>query len=434
MIKLNQTLGFYTPAFFKIYIASVNPINPSQMNGQELTTFIHEYTHFIQDFTTIYGLSNIYNLIDWLRLYINKIYTCRKLSLPLNLYNENLYLNDQIRRLAWGTPTSYHPISAIRNIQIQPHTLSNYIINTHPELSTFRKVLLEIEVNHNWIQIEFGALAIMESMAHLMEYFLNPTHITEAPDYPYTIAQLVSSSLNPQLDTKYDIIFALCDIALQTSLPGPAFVEMVIQLSKNSNYTADDVYKFFDKPFQHWHDRQPNSLVNIAYSHLNSLVQGPMGLRYQAWVHNLMETAIGIRRSKPSFMLDIIRGGFPHTNMAFSSFLNQVGTPLLTNAIGDMYKVPAPIYSIFPIDYDVEYFQAIEYIYELLISGKVPCSMKDWCSKSGISIDNNCITNPPAHSNNKTYNRLCPVGALWHQWNLKKYTLRPPILFRKICN
>lgn len=59
MKELNQTLGFYTPAFFKIYIETVNPIYPKQLLGKEQATFIHEYSHFIQDFTTLYGLSNI---------------------------------------------------------------------------------------------------------------------------------------------------------------------------------------------------------------------------------------------------------------------------------------------------------------------------------------------------------------------------------------
>ena len=40
MKALNQTLGFYTPAFFKIYIETVNPIDPKQLSEKEQATFI----------------------------------------------------------------------------------------------------------------------------------------------------------------------------------------------------------------------------------------------------------------------------------------------------------------------------------------------------------------------------------------------------------
>lgn len=40
MKALNQTLGFYTPAFFKIYIETVNPIDPQQLSEKEQATFI----------------------------------------------------------------------------------------------------------------------------------------------------------------------------------------------------------------------------------------------------------------------------------------------------------------------------------------------------------------------------------------------------------
>lgn len=89
---------------------------------------------------------------------------------------------------------------------------------------------MEIETQGQWLSIEFGSLAIMESMSHMMERFLNPTCVTCSPDYPYNIAQILVKSICPQLSNNNEMIFALCDIALQTSIPGVAFLKWLSRL------------------------------------------------------------------------------------------------------------------------------------------------------------------------------------------------------------
>lgn len=171
MKTVNQTLGFYTPAFFKIYIRTVQPIDPANLSNQELSTFIHEYTHFIQDFTTLYGLVNIYNIFDWLRLYVNEIYKVRKVQLPIKCSNETLEVNNLIKKISWGTSNIYNSVSAVKNVQVKPHSFTNDVLTKFPRLSSFRKVEMEIETQGQWLSIEFGSLAIMESMSHMMERF-----------------------------------------------------------------------------------------------------------------------------------------------------------------------------------------------------------------------------------------------------------------------
>lgn len=439
MKKLNHTLGFYTPAFFKIYIETVQPITPSTLYGQELSTFVHEYTHFIQDFTTLYGLNNIYNLLDWLRLYVNKIYKTHKIQLPLNYSHPILSLNDEIRRHSWGYQQIYIPTSTIKKVQIIPHHFPENVIKEHLELSNFRKVLVSIETQGRDLDIEFGSLAIMESMAHMMESFLNPAYVTNSPYYPYNIAQSLARYVYPRIGNNDEMVFALCDIALQTSIPGATFLEMIklIHDGKTSITinSADDIYTCFNKQFTIWHDcSNPQNLVCQAIEHLYTIIQGPMGEQYQAWVNNLMTQAVQLRSNHPSFLLDIIRGGNVHQNKPFTNFLNKIGTPLLTNSVGFITKIPASITGTFPVNMDVEYFQSINYIYSLLTEGRTECPLQEWCKTSGTQIDQNCITNPPAHSDIQKYSQFCPVGALWHHWKLKKYGIRSPFLFRRICS
>lgn len=437
MKKLEQTLGFYTPAFFKIYIETVNPIDPKQLSEKEQATFIHEYTHFIQDFTTLYGLSNIYNIFDTLRLFVNQIYNTRKIQLPLVCLHPTLSLNSEIRSRSWGSHLSYNAIMSVKNVQIEKTPFPSHVVNEHPQLANFRRVVMEIKTHNQCVKIEFGSLAIMESMAHLMEKFLTPKYVTQSPDYPYNIAQKLVSYICPQLSDD-EIIFALCDIALQTSMPGVAFLEM-LQIIHNKKtpepiYNADDVYACFNEQFNTWHNA--TEIANVVYQakeHLSTLVQGPIGFQYQKWVDNIINKAIELRTRRPAFLLDIIRGGNIQHNTVFWNFVNEIGTPLLTNSVGVMTKIPMSGIGFSPINVDVEFFQAIDYIFSLFSQGRIECPLQNWCEASGISIDANCIINPPAHSDLTKYTRFCPVGALWHQWNLGKYAIHAPILFRQIC-
>lgn len=437
MKKLEQTLGFYTPAFFKIYIKTVNPIDPKQLSEKEQATFIHEYTHFIQDFTTLYGLLNILNIFDTLRLFVNQIYNTRKIQLPLVCLHPTLSLNSEIRSRSWGSHLSYNPIMSVKNVQIEKTPFPSHVVNEHPQLANFRRVVMEIKTHNQCVKIEFGSLAIMESMAHLMEKFLTPKYVTQSPDYPYNIAQKLVSHICPQLSDD-EIIFALCDIALQTSIPGVAFLEMLQMIRDKKTpvpiYNADDVYGCFNEQFNIWHNAtEIENDVYQAKEHLSTLVQGPIGFQYQKWVDNIMNKAIELRTRRPAFLLDIIRGGNIQHNTVFWNFVNEIGTPLLTNSVGVMTKIPMSGIGFSPINIDVEFFQAIDYIFSLFSQGRIECPLQNWCETSGISIDANCIINPPAHSDLTKYTRFCPVGALWHQWNLGKYAIHAPILFRQIC-
>ena len=55
---LNTTLGYYEPAFFHINIGTNSSFE--KFSSRDFSIFLHEYIHFIQDVTTVYGLNNIH--------------------------------------------------------------------------------------------------------------------------------------------------------------------------------------------------------------------------------------------------------------------------------------------------------------------------------------------------------------------------------------
>ncbi|MEE0267808.1 MAG: hypothetical protein UD103_07515 [Bacteroidales bacterium] len=413
MKQLNQVLGYYTPAFFKIQINTNQDIDPNNLSGQNLSTFIHEYTHFIQDFTTIKGLENIYLVYDILREYCYQIYNNKTnfITLPLNIQIANHVYMMQIISYSWGTNDNINQINNINSVETTTVEFDQNAIAQQSGLANFNKIKLNVDTNIGNVDLEFGTLAIMEGMSHLMETFLNPNHITNAPDYPYNIAQKFAQHIYPTISD--EMIFALCDIALQTSAPGESFYTMLLDIQKDNINNADDIYKKFNDVFKTW----TKGIVNYAKEVLSTVINGDFATQYKAWANNIFNTAINLRTNNPKFFLNIIRGGQFNQNKEFKNFVNSVGTPLMFNNYNKAFKIPINNTQ----NWDVEFFTAISYIFNLLQEGTEECPLIEWCKQSSIQIDKNCSLNPTAHSSN--YREPCPIGMIWYHWDLSKWDL-----------
>lgn len=431
MIKFNQLLGYYMPAFFKLYIRTLDPIDLRKLTPAELCTFVHEYTHFIQDFTTIKGLQNIYNTFEQLSLFVNETYRTRKLRIPIQAYHPVLSLNQNISDRTWGSHINISNIVSLSKIASKKVDLSQDVLNQHPELNSLRAVTATANLaDGTQQQIEIGTLAVMESMAHLAEGLMGFTP-TDSPDYPYNTVRLMANAICGALQLSDEILFAVCDVALQTSVPGSAVHEMLLRYANGTcpvPQNGYDVYATHAHQFATWSDQSAKSIVTLAKNHLLELIRPPMGERYQAWVNNLIDHAVMWRTSNPAFLLNCLRN-----HNIYAPIVNAIGTPLMVNAVEEYSKVPLYLAGSFPLTRDVEFFTAVSYIMNLYVSGERKCPMQQWCSESGLNVDDNCTVNPLARANIADYPDLCPVGALWRSWNLSRYQLNQQMIFRPIC-
>ena len=427
--KLNQAAGYYTPGFFKLYIATLDQISLQDLKYEELVTFVHEYTHFLQDFTTLSGLENIYNIFEWLRLFVTDTTNERKIEIPVPFRHETIEAHTTIIEAAFGAPDdpSLEDISSLQNIRLD-HGLPPEIITDHPETATFRTVKAEAVTPEGTFDIEIGILGITESMSYLAEDLMGLPGI-DSPDYPYNTARLMADAMCPHIDLSNEVLFALCDVALQCSAPGCAMYEMLYGIA-NGTYTVPangyDVYTTFQGYFAPWFDTSADSIVNQAKNHLINLVNPPMGEQYQAWIENIFRFAVHHRQNNPCFLIDEFR-----RQRYYTDIVNAIGTPLMENAVDEFSKVPVRFNCQFPADMDVEFFPALSYIMDLFAVGKRECPMREWCESSQIETDTKCITNTPARSDISEYPGLCPVGAIWRSWNLSRYRLKTQILYRR---
>lgn len=239
--KQSEIIGGYLPSFFEIVVdSSATTFDLNEITNQELTVFFHEYIHFLQDIATVYGLNNIYVWSEYLSSVLNRIYKTKGiLNIPftINDNSDNVNLNKQVSKITFGDDCEAK--GEITNIQINEFELvTNSLL---PKIPTVTIVIGEDEF------FSFGALAIMENMAYIMERICMPYFYQKSPDFPYRVAEKVSDFYVKDFSKNLEMVLALCDMSLQTSNPGKVYVDVMkgLKAGRLNFDKPEDIYDHF---------------------------------------------------------------------------------------------------------------------------------------------------------------------------------------------
>ena len=184
-----------------------------------------------------------------------------------------------------------------------------------------------IQANEDDI-ISFGASAIKESIAYIMERHCCREY-EESDDFPYSSAEKVASAIFPEFGQRILNVLALADCSLMFSNPGHVFVDMLYQFrdKKYNPEKAQDIYsqlgnakvntdiKLFDF-FE--------GIANEARKKLKSYYRVPehpeLHEAYQGWVDTVIDKALYLRKHNPSYLLDIIADSPASTSGLFTQY------------------------------------------------------------------------------------------------------------------
>ena len=270
---LRNNGGKYFPSFFCIKLETDS--NPQDYLQNNLTsTIVHEYVHFIQDISTVYGLTNLSknfaNAFDF--------YNIKEKSICLPYKFDSSYTTNNINKELFDiyyADCSYLKIPKYVNweVDIIPKSANEYGFEFSKDL-----LFYEIKISSEGYEktFDFGACSIMECMASLIEKHLFPFDTTYY-EIPYDLPVLVANSLLDGLGEKKNLIVALCDVSLMFYHSGKIFIKS-IEMMKNQNYMptcVDDIYSFVFSNISlsesNIHTLFNNS-VNTAINDINNIV------------------------------------------------------------------------------------------------------------------------------------------------------------------
>lgn len=200
--------------------------------------YVHERTHFIQNYTTLYGMNkSIYLLSDMLD-HINKI----RAGQLAGVRNDTEDFVITSYEILLGDVKQVENCSIIK-VDIVNEEKELYM-DTFPEQIEYLEetVLLTLESGGTY---RFGGAAISESMAYLVEEI-----VFSSNDYekclPYNTCEMLYEFVVGRPCKNKAALFALAHLALMSKAPGKTFYRYLLHIkSLELDVTIEEVYRHF---------------------------------------------------------------------------------------------------------------------------------------------------------------------------------------------
>lgn len=207
------------------------------MDEKQYGTFFHEYVHYIQHMTTLFGVKICAMYNKMFILYRDYVKRNNPIKLPLELWKSDKGLSDFI--------TFFNDVKGSRScdynvddVEIADAEISYAKVNR-------KAVKIGIYDFENQIAKEdgfyFGYMCIIESMAHLIQSLIN--HELYHSTIPYNAVELICKSVCKEIANDKKMMISLCFCSLFFNNPGVAFFDLIKLSKENSTLNGYELYK-----------------------------------------------------------------------------------------------------------------------------------------------------------------------------------------------
>lgn len=438
--QLEACNSYYMPSFFRIKVGVYDDFTDMlSIPFGAYSLFFHEYIHFIQDVSTIYGLMNLHTITYYLHEVASRVGKDmeNEFEVPQCLIyrvGDYGFDNFKLRSVYMGTPI---------NPKRKKINIINYSITPHADPSIPTDVVtVTFEDNGTASSFFFGGNHVCEGMAYMCEsYAYTPLFEKsgypppEADDYPYNICQKLAEIIYPEISHLTVFLVAICDMSLMTYHPGLSYVRLLKYLKETdylSKYTCDEeLMSFIESLYKDGTGFLKGS--HVDFTELQNIVKDLIIKNFKCaefegnnrWIDILFERVNMFRTQLPSFVTDLLlfnNGEDIRKNECFVYLLGLIGSPLIVNEDNEG-AISLPIHFGDPT-FMPGLFWAINQVLRVFANEKpIPCELKNHCLRSAkldpdIKVDERCDTAPWSRCYDK---RLCPFATIWRHWNLSEH-------------
>ena len=433
-MEIEQHLNFgncyYRPSFFHMKIdLPVDFTNLNEIPEGAFGLYLHEYIHFVQDISTIYGLMNISTINHYIQTCASKIFKDKKhkfdVPIPLEENSNPIdygYSNFKLRPIYIGTSIK----EKSKSISDFSYTLEPYEFEPNRFIDIV-KIEFKDTQSGKFRSLEFGGNHVTEGMAYLCEQYQHKGILNEADAYPYKLITEIVKVEYPQIINEEGLLITICDAALMSYHPGLSFVRLVKFLKKKNIHQSEETL------VEIYH----SCLAEIKGSHVDfevlaDNVKSEIKKNFNAdyyqdikdWVDTIFDRIKIFRREVPTFVNDMVIYGKPKENQFFAYFLRAIGSPIVIDAdFNGTISLPQG-FNPTSQNFSPAIFWAINQILKVFYKDSLsPCELIHYCTKSkehdpNINVDDNCTNSPWLKA---TETNLCPFAQIWHHWALKDF-------------
>lgn len=438
MSSENKTLGAYQNGFFSIDL-NVNLDFTNLHNSDnidDLGTLFHEYIHYFQDISTTYGLFNISSILFNLAYCIKQAQTqgSSVILIPFSKNEETHDLLVNIRSFTYGSDAkwTYEEYKNIRILSVSPYTvnqeeLADDKIFDIPSLPELELELTDYDGNVKVRYFSFGALAVMESMANIIEKHLYAKAFSRKGLIPqYDLAELLFKFIyNDFCENKANLI-ALLETSLMHYNPGKIFYESLVffkELYQCENEFRTRNYKFISDIVCLAFEINKIELINKAKESLFLQIDLLFSTCdfYEQVNHYLKELLAKAIKTFHQDGYSLSELGETQPDEARKELLRRmkdISAPLIISNMKDAFSSMTETQN----KANMLTMKAAFAILKILSGFSTECDMIGICTKRNPSIvDHDCTQSPWVKFNG---NCFCEVACLWSSWGLDGKTIK----------
>lgn len=257
---LLELRGSYATSFYKIYLnGSYNP-DISQMPQKDQGTLLHEYIHFIQNVSTVWGMYLSMYIYSVMYQTLHALAVQQEITIPIdvtlnaqtNATSNKLCLtfgtcklSDRSRRIDWSIPVK---------LEIKDEECEG----NHYEIP----VMTVTFDNGSEEQIIIGGLIVMETMSALYQSLIDPKAVH--PDVPYNIIVKYCQQHYPKLATNTRKMICLCYASLFTIVPGAQLIDLIKQHGNDELDGYEIFQRFVENYTVKTKERKTSNLVDFV--------------------------------------------------------------------------------------------------------------------------------------------------------------------------
>jgi len=429
---------YYRPSFFRMKIdLPVDLSNLRDITDGTFSLYFHEYIHFIQDISTIYGLMNISTITYYIQDVAHRVgkQQAKEFTIPMPLLNDNRdygFNNFALRKFYIGS--GINPKHTKINLVSYRKKMAQWGESPEDELPVVIVEAKDLNTQEHF-EFEFGGNHITEGMAYLCEQYVysdilkQQGHIIPADEYPYLVALKIAELIYPELAKEPLLVIAACDASLMTYHPGLSYIRLLDNLRQTDFLSNEigigDLYNRAKVLLKGSHEDFDTVLETVR----NEIKLNFKDKNFEGnnqWVDLLFDRIKDFRSKVPEFITDILQFGDLKKNEIFGMFHSLFGSPLVLNGEEDA-TISLPL-GFIPNNFHPSLFWAINQMLRIFSNQQpTPCELKEYCLKSSrhdpkLKVDSRCDTAPWERCQDTD---LCPVAIVWRHWGLSPYVPVP---------
>lgn len=251
------TKGLYKNSYFHIFIDGSFDKNLRFMSQESFGFFVHEYIHYLQNITTLFGLEYSTFRYSFMFKVKSQIINSQSIILPLKVY-QNLKEHEKAIEIqyALGDNDDYVWIDeeslSYRFLEIQQENLVG---------GKICKISFKILGEEKERNLNFGAWHIKEGMAYMYQRFFDPNVNSGA--IPYKLVELIAKKYYPSIYKDMKKLICICYASLFDKYPATAFFKLMDFAEKYQKYSGLNIVEYVNN--EKWIGDDGEEYTNNTY-------------------------------------------------------------------------------------------------------------------------------------------------------------------------